>query len=177
MRAREIESIVKAFAERKERVGPALDRDKIFQDLTEIAAEYEVIDWTDVESRCLEYKILLHKNQHLLDDDKELIKKLGGIRNDLRVFISIIDSYYYMFVDETKYVEARNKWEFRVKRDYGEEIRQLMKRVGRYLEHMGYKGLSERDVKTRVSGVETEYKESGKVNVFDCLFTDLEMIE
>lgn len=34
-------------------------------------------------------------NQKLIDDDTALMKTWNGLRNDLRVVISILESYYY----------------------------------------------------------------------------------
>lgn len=75
-------------------------RDKRFKDrlennLKEIFSRYEVVDWTDLrEDTCYAYKILLHANRPILDDDRELMDALGNTRYDLRFYVSILERYY-----------------------------------------------------------------------------------
>jgi hypothetical protein len=77
-------------------------KESLWEKLTNVLKEYCVVDWTDLKSNnCYEYRILLHKNQPILDDDNELIKALNGKRQDLFLFISILDNLFYMFINET----------------------------------------------------------------------------
>lgn len=142
-----------------------------------IARDYEVVDWTDAEACCYEFKILLHKYTPILDDDKVLIKKLNGERNDLRIFISVLEPCYYMFEEKTTYYESEDWWEFRTEESNTDEVRKLKEEIKTYLQEYGYIELSHGDVIMPVSKVETSYKEIGQVNVFDCLFTDLVKID
>lgn len=170
----EVSEIVEKIEKWKASKYSLLNAEKVLQDFRNIIVGYKIVDWTDKESRCLEYKILLHKNQLLLDDDKELINELGGTRKDLRIFISVIDTYYYMFVEETRYIEALGEWRFQKKEiTYDSELQWITKRVDGYLRNLGYKRLFEKDVKMKVTDIEMEYKEPNDINVFDCLFTDL----
>ena len=91
-------------------------KDKLFQEivlkkLSKIFNSYAVVDWTEEESFCYEYKILLHENQPILDDDIELMKALHGERNDLWVFVSILAPYYYIKAEKTQYCKG-DKWLF-----------------------------------------------------------------
>ena len=154
------------------------DGNNILKLLEYLSKDYVVIDWTDKESCCYEYKILLHKNQKILDDDIELQKELKGLRYDLRIFISVLAPYFYMFIDETSYDENNNLWHFNMKKDLekeylNEDINLLIKNISIELKNKGYIQLFYKDVVRRVSHIETEYKYTNMVNVFDCLFTDL----
>lgn len=142
-----------------------------------IARDYEVVDWTDAEACCYEFKILLHKYTPILDDDKVLIKKLNGERNDLRIFISVLAPCYYMFEEKTTYCESEDWWKFRTEESNTDEVRKLKEEIKTYLWEYGYIELSHGDVLMPVPKVETSYKEIGQVNVFDCLFTDLVRID
>lgn len=144
-----------------------------YKDVSEIARGYAILDWTDYESCCYEFKILLHKAQNLLDDDIELINVLKGVRNDLRIFISILEPYYYMFIEETKYLEHDRLWLFNKIDIYDKEIEILKNKLDTYFTKKKYIKLLDSDVKILVPNIQTEYKDLGTVNVFDCLFTDL----
>lgn len=146
---------------------------KILQDIINIANGYEVVDWTDYESCCYEFKVLLAKNQSILDDDKELIKALNGARKDLRVFVSVLEPYYFLFVEKTEYIETKNKWIFNTIKNNSTEDESLLEKIRGYLVGKGYSELSEREVKTIVPNIQTDLKDFNEVQVFDCLFTDL----
>lgn len=57
-----------------------VNRQEYFLDnLKRIFIRYEVLEWIDFDyCNCYEYKILLHRDQPILDDDVELIHALGG---------------------------------------------------------------------------------------------------
>ncbi len=148
-------------------------KDALITRIIAIAKGYEVVDWTDDEACCYEFKILLHKDTPLLDDDKMLIKSLNGKRNDLRIFISVLEPYYYMFIEKTLYFELEDKWEFTTEENNISEYEKLKEEIVSYLCKNGYIGLSPSDVLLPVPKVETTYKEVDNVTVFDCLFTDL----
>lgn len=148
---------------------------KIFyKDILNIALNYTIIDWTDYNSCCYEYKILLYKNQSILDDDIKLMKALKGVRKDLRIFISILEPYYYMFIEKTKYINK--KWTFEIIKN-DDTDNELIEKIALYLSNKGYHQLSDKDVTIIVPNIQTDFKELNKANVFDCLFTDLVTIE
>lgn len=149
----------------------------LINEIITIARDCEVVDWTDAEACCYEFKILLHKYTPILDDDKTLIKQLNGERNDLRIFISVLEPCYYMFEEKTSYCESEDRWEFRTEESNVKEIRELKEEIKTYLRENGYIELSHSDVLMPVPKVETSYKEAGRANVFDCLFTDLVCVD
>lgn len=159
---------------RKMKINNKIDlEEKLFKDIERTAEKYAVIDWTDEEAVCYEFNILLHRGMPIFDNDKELLKKLNGVRNDLRLFISILEPYYYMFIDRTMYFESENKWEFTIVKSYNKEYKELMRKIDFFMVENGYMKLFDDDVLSLVPNVETVYKEVNTVNVFDCLFTDL----
>lgn len=85
---------------------------KINQEIRSLFSEYAIIDWTDEDSCCYEQHILLRERQEILDDDIELIMTLGGKREDLRIFFSVIDKFYYYFLERTEYNSSNNIWNF-----------------------------------------------------------------
>ena len=74
---------------------------KLFDGIKKAAQGYHVKDFTDEEFPGLTFIVLLHKGQDILDDDRELIKALGGTRFDLEIYISMIAPYYCLFVNRT----------------------------------------------------------------------------
>lgn len=78
------------------------EQERQLQDITKISEKYAVADWTDSESCCYEYLVLLHKNFPILDDDRILMKVLNGIRYNLRIVVSILELYYFTVVDVTR---------------------------------------------------------------------------
>lgn len=146
---------------------------ELLEHIEKLADSYTVVDWTDNESCCYEFKILLHKNIPILDDDKILIKKLHGTRKDLRIFISVLQPCYYLFEEKTTYLEAEGKWNFTIINSHSWEYQKLIQKINDYLSQNGYMELSDSEVQTLVPDVETHYKEAGKATIFDCLFTDL----
>lgn len=146
----------------------------LLQILQSVFPRYVVVDWTNLEdANCYEYKILLHRDQPILDDDVQLIRTLGGNRTDLRLFVSILDKYYYFFVEETLYDDKSKKWSFITVNQFSIQI---AKNINSFRERMkleGYTELSRGIVETTVKGIETELVPENKVKVFHCLFTDL----
>lgn len=145
----------------------------LLHDIENIFKEYSLVDWTDSESCCYEFKILLHKYQDIIDDDTILMNVLNGERFDLRIFISILEPYYYMFIERTNNTEANDTWGFSTVECFNKEIDRLLKSIEEYFSKQGYRKLSDEEAKTKVPDIETELKEVSEVNVFDCLFTDL----
>jgi len=149
-------------------------KNDIKKSLEELYKEYAVMDWTDLpHSNCYEFKILMHKNQPILDGDLELIRCLGWRRLDLRVFISILNTYYYYFFEESTYDIDVKEWRFRKIAIYDQEMQDATNILDNMMTSKGYRGLTTEIVSKVVEEVETEYLEKGKVKIFHCLFTDL----
>ena len=86
---------------------------KLEKKLNKIFEQYCVVDWTDYDDlKCLEYKILMHKNQKILDDDIELMEELHCSRKDMVLFISLLEKYYYYYFQETTYSFVEKRWTF-----------------------------------------------------------------
>lgn len=151
--------------------------EKFLKEITAKVNKYAIVDWTDFSSRCYELKILLHRNQEILDDDTALIHKLKGKRNDLRIFISALEPYFYLFVEETRYLELENKWVFNTIEEYDKETKEVLEKVRDYFIEESFEEIPKEYISLTVPGVETGLKEFNEANVFDCLFTDLVKIK
>ncbi|MDQ7095868.1 hypothetical protein REC12_19935 [Desulfosporosinus sp. PR] len=142
--------------------------------LKNVLLEYAIANWTSLQdSNCFEFKVLLHDNQPILDDDVQLMRLLGGTRTDLRIFISILAKYYYFFIEETHYDVTSQRWSFKTLNEFSIEIENSIARLQNLMNLEGYIELSTEIINTIVEGVETELIEQGNVKVFHCLFTDL----
>lgn len=142
-----------------------------------IFEKFEVVNWTDMESfNCYEYRVLLHPNQSILDDDTELMKVLGGKRMDLFLFVSVLGKYYYLFVNETIYNQVSSEWTFKKIFDYPEKLKGEIEELQKFFNREGYYGISNHIAHEVVDDVETELIEKGKVKIFNCLFTDIILI-
>ena len=145
--------------------------------LEKIFKGFAVRDWTDLESyNCYEYRILLHKNQEICDDDTDLIICLGNERSDIFLFISILEKYYYLTINKTKYTPLNKKWNFENTDEDTEYFENEVKNLRNFLQDENYTELSGKTAKTIIDNIETELKEAGDTKVFDCLFTDLTAI-
>ncbi len=149
-------------------------KNDIEKSIQKVYKEYAVVDWTDIsDSNCYEFKILMHKNQPILDDDIELIRYLRWERLDLRIFISILNKYYYYFFEESTYDINIEQWDFHTITVYNKEMKNATNHLNNIMESKGYQELSTEIVNKRVENVETQYLEKGQVKIFNCLFTDL----
>ncbi|MBO8173203.1 MAG: hypothetical protein H0Z33_15100 [Bacillaceae bacterium] len=161
------------FSKKKEYMNNKLLKYRFNKPLINLFKGYEVINRTDFESsNCYEYRILLHKNQKILDDDIELMNHLNGKRVDLFIFISILEKYYYYFTNETLYDFNIKKWSFKNVK-LPNRILPLVSEFNNFMSHKGYEKLDDTMVRRIVDEIETEHIEKGKVNIFNCLFTDL----
>ncbi|MBB5181553.1 hypothetical protein HNQ44_003018 [Planomicrobium koreense] len=156
------------LAKREERV------EKLVRDQFE---NYSVANWTDYEDLyCLEFRILLTKNQPLLDDNTELLKVLGGTRIDLTVFVSLISNHYYLWAEKTRYNPLNDKWTFQKITLKNHEVFPVIEKFTAEMERADFKLLPEFDARKFVPDVETKYLDKGKVRVFHIIFTDMETL-
>ncbi|MBS7529977.1 hypothetical protein IC619_005625 [Hazenella sp. IB182353] len=148
---------------------------KITKLLAQIFKRFMVVDWSNIEEyNCYEFRILIHQDQPIWDDDIQLIKKLNGVRYDLMLFISILEKYYHFFFVETTFDERKkDTWSFRRFFECPDHIVSLVDVMNTKLKKDGYCELSYKDVNEVVDDVETELLNRGEVKVFSCLFTDL----
>jgi|GEM_PF-1156281 len=133
-----------------------------------------VVDWTDFDSgNCCELKILLHENENLIDDDKALLKKLGGKRRDLRIFLSLISEYCFYFVEETEYNEKTSGWTFTSISENEAMDSNTIKKLNELIKELGYTRINQELAKMIVPDIKMDFIDAGNVTVFNCLFTDL----
>lgn len=146
----------------------------IEDNLRTIFKDYIVFDWTDLKNyNCYEYRILLHKNQPILDDDIKLITMLKNERLDLFIFVSILEKYYYVQFNKTIYDLKTNKWIFKILDKYPENLKIELDNLKKFFSSKGYIELTESIIKEKVNSVETELDETGESTVFSCIFTDV----
>lgn len=146
---------------------------KLFEGLKETLKGYCVRDYCDDDFPSLSFYILLHKDQDVLDDDRELLKSLGGVQFDLRVHISMISPYFCMFVQKTLYELDRDNetWFFSIYNGMDDEG--VIWRVRDYLISLGLKEIKLDDSLVIVDDRETDCTELGKTTIYDCLFDNI----
>jgi len=150
---------------------------QLYLTIKKIFDKYEVINWTDMESfNCYEYRILLHQNQSVLDDDTELMKVLGGKRIDLFLFLGVLSKNFYFFVNETTFNLVNDEWKFNKIFDYPEKINKEIEDLILFLDKEGYSKIDNDIAHEIVRDIETELIDKNKVMIFNCLFTDLILI-
>jgi hypothetical protein len=152
-----------------------------FMSLRKIFCSYEVIDWSDLEEYFdYEYRVLLHKNQSILDDDIGLMNVLHGKRSDLYIFISVLERYFCFFLVYTRYDSSKNACDAWCFKDIYENIQEIRLDIKKELDELlcfflknGYALLPYEIYTCTVPYVETELKENNTARVFDCLFNDM----
>lgn len=136
--------------------------------------DFSVSNWTDYEElSCLEFEVLLVKNQPLLDDDTELIKVLGGERSDLRVYISLISNHFYLYGKKTLYNPSTDAWTFQNLDLRNHEYFYIIEQFILDMEENNFKLLPKSDALKTLPEVKTKYIDKGEVKVFHLIFTDL----
>jgi hypothetical protein len=147
------------------------NRKKLYQIIDDALPTYPLIDNSD-DLNCLYYSALLHANQDVLDNDKELLVALGGIRFSLYIYCSMIAPFFLMCCDKAIYddSEQTGAWAF-YKVDSPDPVAVI--NAKRALFSAGYQELSIEDARHPVPDVETEYSSFDQTIVFDCLFEGL----
>lgn len=146
---------------------------RIYEMLCDIFKGYKILNWTDLDSyNCYEFRILLHKNQPILDDDIDLVEMLGGKRLDLHLHISILEKCYFYYINETKYDSLTKEWSFRDSYKF-DAFYDVLKKLEYDFKLHGYKKVSYEVANSLVSDVEMELIEKGEVKVFNCMFTEI----
>lgn len=161
----------KNFRKLCERVKNSDETVLMYNDLKAICKGYEVIFWTNFDLYDdIEFKILLHKGQAVLDNDIQLLEKLAYQRRDLEIFISLIGKYYYLLPIETQYKDKKYdfNYEFRITK----EMENLIRAVQSYFLENNYKEIDDQTANTIIQDVETELQPRGKATVFNLLFND-----
>ena len=120
----------------------------------------------------IEYTILLHKNQPVLDDDVELLLSLCGKRLDLELYFSMLDDYFYYCIVETVGGKDILTWSFSVltNEQLPHEERELIDALCLNMFSFGFKLLPRNLAYVVVPEIETELINSDKVTIFNCLY-------
>jgi len=122
----------------------------------------------------LQYSILLHKNQPLLDDDEELLIALGGRRIDVEFYISLLGDYYYYFaVETTKDAGGQLRFNILANDQIPFENMKLITSIKSKLSSLGHKLLEHNIAHEVLPNVETELKYAGEATIFSCMFSDM----
>lgn len=128
--------------------------------------------WNNSSFPSVHFSVLLHENQDIIDDDEVLLDILGGCRYDLHLYISLLEKFYYMFVDETLRLPNNQGMQFSVLANSNSYKKQIDK-LDDKLNALNYKKLSSNVAHKLVPYVETELLEEGEVKIFNCLFADI----
>lgn len=156
------------------REGTAKWRDCLYRALVEALPRLEVIDYTDDDGDacCVGYRILLHPDQPLLDDDRELFEALDGVRYDLEVYCSTLIPFFYMACTKTSLSQLHDgeRWTFSV---VPSSLSSAPTKVASVLEEAGFSELSRSLVLHEVPDLDVEFVEQGKAIIFSCLFEPL----
>lgn len=147
--------------------------DKLFQGLKEVAKGYHVRDFTDEEFPGLTFIVLLHKDQDILDSDRELLKALGGTKYELEVYVSMISPFFCMCVNRTDYQKENDVeiWSFSVTHDFPNIA--VVERVKDYLLSQNKKEISLLNALVLVDERDVPYTKEEKATIFDCLFDNM----
>ena len=140
--------------------------------LEQISYPYPLINWSNLEDYPdIEYKILLHKHQDILDNDDLLLEQLNGIRKDLYLWISIIGKYYYYTIE--KMIKRDGKYYFCYDVLHDEDEVTMVHRLEQFFTQKDYVKLPEDAANYLLEDIETELSPRSETTVFKCLFNDL----
>jgi hypothetical protein len=140
--------------------------------LEQISYPYPLINWINLEEYPdIEYKILLHKNQDILDNSDLLLTQLKGVRRDIFLWVSIIGKYYYYSIE--KMIKKSDKYYFCYDVLHEEEEVKMTHRLEQFFMHKGYAKLPEDAANYIIEDIETELSVRGETTIFKCLFNDL----
>lgn len=146
---------------------------KLFNGIKKAAQGYHVKDFTDEEFPGLAFKVLLHENQDILDDDRELIEALGGTKYEIEVYVSMISPFFCMYVNRTDYQKENDVeiWSFSVTHDFPNIA--VVERVKDYLLSQNKKEISLLNALVLVDERDVPYTKEEKATIFDCLFDNM----
>ena len=152
---------------------------KTFPIITKCADGYYVMlrkhsDYSNYPS--IQYTVLLHKNQPVLDDDVDLILSLGGKRIDLELYFSLLGEYFYYYIIETVGGKDTLSWRFSVltNEQLSHQVRELIDTLCTKAFSLGFRLLPRTLAHVVVPEIETELINSGEVTIFNCLFSGMD---
>lgn len=153
-------------------------RKRLHNKLKKIFRNCHVTDFTDTDEYCsFEFLVLLHRMQPILDNDIELQEQLGGEKKELHIFFSNLAQYYYFYFLSTKYKKLEGDWIIKKTYSCPNDFKSEMEDLILFLESEQYELVTENNAKYIVHNVATNLLESGRANIFHCMFSDLFTLE
>lgn len=143
---------------------------KVYEIMQYVFPDNYIKKWKNTDYPSVHFSVLLHKNQPILDDDKELLAVLNGRRLDLEVYVSLLDNFYYIYIIETQKQFNSNKWEFHCY-DAEEFVNEEEMKI--LIKKLSLAGLSKIDKSIAhkiVPDIETELHYEGEVKFFTAYF-------
>lgn len=113
----------------------------------------------------------MHKNQSILDDDVNLLRKLNGLRKDMVIYISSFSKYFFIMFQVT--MIENDKYMFGQYYLPKREDKTVFNTVESYFLKFEYERIPVDIAKTKIPNVSTEFKKIGEATIFDCLFNDI----
>jgi len=146
----------------------------ILAEIAQTLPEYAVQDITNLaDNACYEGELLLHENTSFLDDDLELLSQLNNRRLTLRLLVSVLGPFYYLFIEEQQYNPTTNEHSFTIIDPETTAQKQIVQQIKQTVEQYQYRFLERATLKQIIPELTTEFQGVGTVSVFHCLFSDL----
>ena len=147
----------------------------LLESLKKAVPGYVVRDFTNLDNDwCFIAEVLLHKHQDsFLDDDKELLRHLGGKKRSLTLFVSVIAPYYYFYVSEMQYDVVDNQFVFSYYQPTELELEEVIQPIRNIMKSKSCRFLPPELAKKVLPDIETECLEKGQVTAFHCLFSEM----
>ncbi len=162
---------IKKERERNVQQGILKWHDYLYLKLRERFPEFALRDYTDEDGDacCVGYRMLLHADQSWLDGDAELMDALGGLKYELYIFCSVLGPFAYIECEKATFcrVPEGDRWELSLQ-DIVSSPEAM--RIADFLRELGFVCLSTQLVRHPVPDLEVEFAETGKANIFSCLF-------
>jgi hypothetical protein len=178
---REIISIVKKYylegqiekIRDEERSFSKKKQETYFNLIKKVFPRCPIANWTDIDNyTSYEFHVLLNEDVNsLMDDDVNLIKYLGGTREDLHIFISYLVDCWCCYSVQTFF--NNGIWNFNTSYKAPEKFIVNIHNLENELNNLGYLKLSEGDVKQIIQGIDLENVEEKKTTLFNLLFSDI----
>lgn len=135
---------------------------------------YSFNNLTSSHYPCFEYAILLNKVDNIDDNDRELLRKLGGLRTDIYAYVSKLINCYTIVCRSTrlKIIENNEIWRFE-DLDFIDEAKCLFDKISGFLNLKGLCYIKKTDLNVVVPDIATELTEKGSTTLFNLVFTPL----
>lgn len=157
-------------------VAPDADRNRWDQALRQVFPNHTIVNWTDLNyGKCHSYQILLPSGQHVcpgsLEEERNLLTRLGGEQRSILLKMSIVAPYYLLRVLSRK-LGAKGQIEESIGEPKNVEELELTRLCSQFAERNGYVELPRQFLHALVPDAELELAEPGTATVYNCLFED-----